>query len=281
MALRSRRKDARPGEIVAAALASFAERGYAATKLEDVAAAAGISKGTIYLYFPTKEDLFRAVVRQAVLPNLEAAEAQFAAHAGSCADLLRVLAQRFLRLLDSDLTAVPKLVVAESGNFPAIAQFYADTVLRRAFPWSRASSPAACSAASSARWTCTPPCRCSSRPFLLLALWKHSLGRHTDLTFDPRAVADAHLDVLLRGLAAEHATMKRALLAVVLVAAAPARPAGGGCSRATGPAAWQGYVDAEYVRVSPTLTGRITGIAVARGDSGGGRRAAVHPGRCG
>ena len=84
MATRSRRKDARPGEIIAAALASFAERGYAATKLEDVAAAAGISKGTIYLYFPTKEDLFRAVVRQAVLPNLEAAEAQFASHTGSC-----------------------------------------------------------------------------------------------------------------------------------------------------------------------------------------------------
>ena len=67
---------ARPGEIVAAALASFADRGYAATKLEDVAAAAGVSKGTIYLYFPTKEDLFRAVVRQAVLPNVEAAEAE-------------------------------------------------------------------------------------------------------------------------------------------------------------------------------------------------------------
>ena len=130
---RSRRKEARPGEIVTAALASFAERGYAATKLEDVATAAGISKGTIYLYFPTKEDLFRAVVRQAVLPNVEEAEADLAAHAGSSADLLRMLAQRFLRLLDTDLTAIPKLVVAESGNFPAIAQFYADAVLRRAF----------------------------------------------------------------------------------------------------------------------------------------------------
>src|SRR5450755_980631 len=109
--IRARRKEARPGEIVAAALASFADRGYAATK----------------------EDLFRAVVRQAVLPNVEAAEADIASHTGSSADLLRMLAQRFLRLLDSDLTAVPKLVVAESGNFPAIAQFYADAVLRRAF----------------------------------------------------------------------------------------------------------------------------------------------------
>src|ERR1700753_80205 len=109
---RARRKEARPGEIVEAALRLFADSGLAATKLEDVAAAAGISKGTIYLYFPTKEDLFRAVVRQAVLPNLEMAEGQFSAHTGSCADLLRLLAQRFLQLLDSNLTAVPKLVVA-------------------------------------------------------------------------------------------------------------------------------------------------------------------------
>src|SRR5271166_5322803 len=115
---RARRKEARPGEIVEAALRLFADRGFAATKLEDVAAAAGIGKGTIYLYFPTKEDLFRAVVRQAVLPNLEAAEADMAAFTGSSADLLRLLTQRFLRLLDTDLTAVPKLVVAESGNFP-------------------------------------------------------------------------------------------------------------------------------------------------------------------
>ncbi len=75
---RARRKEARPGEIVEAALRLFADRGFAATKLEDVAAAAGIGKGTIYLYFPTKEDLFRAVVRQAVLPNLEAAAALLA-----------------------------------------------------------------------------------------------------------------------------------------------------------------------------------------------------------
>ncbi|MGC1408995.1 MAG: TetR family transcriptional regulator [Acetobacteraceae bacterium] len=203
MATHSRRKDARPGEIIAAALASFAVRGYAATKLEDVAAAAGISKGTIYLYFPTKEDLFRAVVRQAVLPNLEAAEAQFADHAGSCADLLRLLAQRFLQLLDSDLTAVPKLVVAESGNFPAIAQFYADTVLRRAFTLIEGILTRGMERGEFRRMDVHAVLPLFAAPFLLLALWKHSLGRHTDLTFEPHAVAEAHLDVLLRGLAAE------------------------------------------------------------------------------
>jgi AcrR family transcriptional regulator len=202
--VRTRRKDARPGEIIAAALASFAERGYAATKLEDVAAAAGISKGTIYLYFQTKEDLFRAVVRQAVLPNLEAAEAQFASHEGSCADLLRALAQRFLHLLDSDLTAVPKLVIAESGNFPAIAQFYADTVLRRAFALVEGILTRGMERGEFRRLDVHAILPLFAAPFLLLALWKHSLGRHTDLTFAPRAVAEAHLDVLLRGLAPDH-----------------------------------------------------------------------------
>src|SRR5665213_2833931 len=97
---RTRRKAARPAEIVDAALHLFAERGFAATKLEDVAAA-GIGKGTIYLYFATKDDLFRAVVRQAVVPNLDAAVVLAADPDRSTPDLLRLLAERFLTLLDS------------------------------------------------------------------------------------------------------------------------------------------------------------------------------------
>ena len=70
-----RRKEARPGEILGAALACFAERGFAATRLDDVAQRAGITKGTLYLYFPNKEELFKAVVTQALVPNLERGEA--------------------------------------------------------------------------------------------------------------------------------------------------------------------------------------------------------------
>jgi len=203
MAPRTRRKDARPAEIIAAALASFADKGYAATRLDDVAADAGISKGTIYLYFPNKEELFRAVVRQAVLPNLAAAEADMAGHTGSSADLLRMLAKRFLRLLDSDLTAIPKLVLAESGNFPAIAQFYADTVLRRAFTLVEGILARGVARGEFRPIDVHATLPLFAGPFLLLALWKHSLGRHTDLHFDPRAVAEAHIETLLRGLAAE------------------------------------------------------------------------------
>lgn len=198
---RVRRKEARPAEIVRAALALFADRGFAATKLEDVAKAAGIGKGTIYLYFPTKDDLFRAVVRQELLPNVEQLEALVARHTGSSAELIRLLAERFLTLFDSPLTAIPKLVVTEAGNFPAIARFYAEEVagrgiglLARVFARGvergefRPIDP-----------TVAPPLLMA--PFMLLILWKHSLGRHTAPLFDPRAMIALHLDTLLRGLA--------------------------------------------------------------------------------
>jgi len=200
---RARRKDARPGEIVEAALRLFAERGFAASKLEDVAAAAGISKGTIFLYFPTKEDLFRAVVRQAVLPNLEAATALVADPALSAADTLRLLAERFLELLDSDLTAIPKLIVAEAGNFPTLAQFYADEVAHKGMALIRGILARGIEQGEFRPVDLDGALPLFSAPFLMLVLWKHSLGRHTDIQFNPRAVVATHLDVLLRGLAAE------------------------------------------------------------------------------
>jgi AcrR family transcriptional regulator len=199
---RARRKEARPGEIIDAALRLFADRGYAATKLEDVATAAGIGKGTIYLYFPTKEDLFRAVVRQAVLPNLEAATALTADPATSAADILRAIAERFLALLETDLTAIPKLVVAESGNFPTLARFYAEEVVHKGMALVRGVLARGVAGGEFRPIDLDSALPLFSAPLLLLVLWKHSLGRHTDIQFDPRAVVATHLDVLLRGLAA-------------------------------------------------------------------------------
>src|ERR1700754_5327459 len=89
-----RRKADRPAEIVAAALAVFAERGFAAARLEEIARRAGVSKGALYLYFETKEEIFRAVVDQAIAPNIEAIRAMVAAHPGPLADLLRLAARR-------------------------------------------------------------------------------------------------------------------------------------------------------------------------------------------
>jgi len=200
---RARRKEDRPAEIIAAALHLFSERGFAATKLEDVATAAGIGKGTIYLYFPTKEDLFRAVVRQAVLPNLDAVAAMAADPDLRASDILRAMAERFLQLLDTDLTAIPKLVLAESGNFPALARFYAEEVVYKGMALIRAVLARGIERGEFRPVDLDGALPLFSAPLLLLALWKNSLGRHTDIQLDPRKVVTTHLDVLLRGLAAD------------------------------------------------------------------------------
>lgn len=127
-----RRSEARPGEIVQAALEVFAERGFAAAKLDEIAAKAGISKGALYLYFETKEDIFRAVVREAVVPNLDIVEAVLSQATIPFPDLLRLLFSRLGAIIEtSRLGAVAKLVIGESRNFPELARVWHDEVVSR------------------------------------------------------------------------------------------------------------------------------------------------------
>src|SRR6516165_8529969 len=129
-----RRKEARPQEILAAALALFAERGFAATRLDDVARRAGVTKGTLYLYFPNKQELFEAVVRQALVPNLERGEALLD-EADDADEPAALMLERLMRswaeLALSPAGAIPKIIVSEAGNFPKLARFYQETVVDR------------------------------------------------------------------------------------------------------------------------------------------------------
>jgi AcrR family transcriptional regulator len=200
--IRQRRKDARPAEILAAALDSFAHRGFATTRMEDVARAAGIAKGTLYLYYPTKEDLFRALVRDVIGARLDAASLELASGA-KAASLLRQFAGMFLTVIDSDLSAIPKLIMTEAGNFPGIARFYADEVVARAHALLEgvlARGVASGEFRDIGAGVLTP---IFVGPLLMLALWKHSLGPHSDIAFDPARVVHAHVETLLRGLARE------------------------------------------------------------------------------
>jgi AcrR family transcriptional regulator len=125
-----RRKDARPGEIVAAALAVFAEKGFAAARLDDVARRAGVSKGALYLYFETKEQLFAAVVRDAVAPGLAQVRDMASAYQGSFAELVPMLLGQMARIAAaSPLGGVIKMVIGEARNFPEIARVWHDTVV--------------------------------------------------------------------------------------------------------------------------------------------------------
>jgi len=126
---RRRRKETRPAEITAAALEVFADHGFAAAKLDDVARRAGISKGSIYLYFSNKEELFRAVVRSAVVPNIEVVRGAADAFDGPMAELApRLLAGAASVLNRPSVSRFVRMVVGESRNFPDIARIWHDEV---------------------------------------------------------------------------------------------------------------------------------------------------------
>ncbi len=127
-----RRKDARPEEIVAAALDVFVEHGFAAARLEDVARRAGVTKGTVYLYFKSKEALFKAVVRQTIVPAIAQGEALAQSFTGSARELLERLVREYWRLVgETSLAGIPKLIIAEAANFPELTRFYYEEVVTR------------------------------------------------------------------------------------------------------------------------------------------------------
>jgi AcrR family transcriptional regulator len=128
----TRRKEARPKELMTAALEAFVEHGFAATKLDEVARNAGVSKGTLYLYFESKEELFKAVVRETIVPNIEQAEKIMAEFKGETKDLFESLISTWYRQITTiNLAGICKLMFAEASNFPELAQFYHTEVIQR------------------------------------------------------------------------------------------------------------------------------------------------------
>jgi AcrR family transcriptional regulator len=129
-----RRKEARPKEIIDAAFTLFTERGFSASRLDEVAALAGVTKGTVYLYFPNKEELFKAVVRETILPNIAQFEAMAAqaSDATASVEILLSIFRFFPQFIASPAGALLKLVIAEAGNFPDIARFFVEEVIQRA-----------------------------------------------------------------------------------------------------------------------------------------------------
>lgn len=127
-----RRPDERPAELLAAALAVFGERGFRATTLEEVAARAGVSKGTVYLYFDSKDDLFRAVVENKVVTLLASAEAVARSHTGTATELLTVVVgQMWDAMSRTDMVCLSRLVQAELTQFPEVRRFFFEQVIQR------------------------------------------------------------------------------------------------------------------------------------------------------
>ncbi len=198
-----RRRDARPTEIVAAALGVFAERGFAAARLDDIAARAGITKGTLYLYFPNKEALLKAAVETALLPNLAQAETLAARDLGAVGTLLATIATQIGRIIaTTPLGAIPKIMLAEAGNFPDLARFYLSAVIGRGLKLFGALVRRGIAAGEFRAVDPEATARLIIAPLLMTALWQNSFAAYEEPKHDPADFIARSIDVVLRGLAA-------------------------------------------------------------------------------
>lgn len=196
-----RRKDARPQELLAAAIDLFVERGFAATRLEDVARRAGVSKGTLYLYFENKEELFKAVVRNSIVPVIGAAESSVAEFDGHSAELLRkVLLDWWDRIGANKVSGIVKLVMAEANNFPELAKFYQDEVINRGTRMISSMLERGIARGEFRALNVTQTTQVLMAPMLMLVTWKHSVGPCDRAALEPLAFLDSFLDMALHGL---------------------------------------------------------------------------------
>jgi len=201
-----RRKESRPAELMEAALDLFAEKGYVATRLDDVAQRAGVSKGTLYLYFDSKEDLFKAVVRQGLVPAIVEAEKLVERFEGSAAELFRQLVMGWWKVIgDSRLSAIPKIMISEARNFPEIADFYHEEVIQHGSGMFVRALARGVATGEFRDVDVRYATRVLSSPLVMLAVWKHSLGCCEREQADPQVFLETYLDLALRGLATREA----------------------------------------------------------------------------
>ncbi|HEY8697249.1 MAG TPA: TetR/AcrR family transcriptional regulator [Rhizomicrobium sp.] len=199
-----RRKDARPQEILDAALSLFAEKGFAATRMDDIASRAGVTKGTIYLYFQSKEEVFKSLVRESIGTTLSSVIENAGAFEGSARALLKLVLRTVGRfMLTSDRIVLPKIVLAEAGNFPELVRFYRSEIIEKGL--ALLSSVFARGIASGEFRSDVKPehaARLAIAPVLLAALWRTTFAPLEAEPYDLEGLIEAHLAVFLKGLEA-------------------------------------------------------------------------------
>jgi AcrR family transcriptional regulator len=205
-----RRKEARPAELLAAALDLFVEKGYAGTRLDDVAARAGVSKGTLYLYFQYKEELFKAVVRENIVTPLSEAAQEMREFDGPSAVLLRNLIGAWWNEFGSSQAGgLTKLLMAESGNFPEIAGFFLEEVIE---PWHRLLGSVIERGIKRGEFRSVDVAlftRVMTAPLVMLSLWNRSFGVCSAQPVDADAFVAMLLDTHLTALATRRRPVAR------------------------------------------------------------------------
>jgi TetR/AcrR family transcriptional regulator len=205
-AKRERRKQARPGELLDAALDLFVEKGFAATRSEEVAARAGVSKGTLFLYFPSKEELFKAVVRENMSGRFAEWNDEFERFEGSTADMVRYCMQVWWdRIGATRASGITKLIISEARNFPELAAFYQHEVIRPGTELVRRILQRGVDRGEFRPLDMDYAVFNIVAPMIFLIMMKHSLGACVpqDYPLDPQRYLQAQVDILLHGLCKE------------------------------------------------------------------------------
>lgn len=199
----SRRKQARPGELLAAALDLFVEKGYAATRVEAVARRAGVSKGTLFLYFASKDELFKAVVRENISGRFPRWSEELDAFDGTASDLLRHAMQVWwAHIGDTKAAGISNLIMSEASNFPELAVFYNQEVIEPANQLIHRILQRGVESGEFRPLELHYGVHMVMAPMLYLLLWKHSMGHCVprDPPLVPQAYLAAQIDTLLNGL---------------------------------------------------------------------------------
>jgi len=199
-----RRKDARPAELLDAALDVFFEKGFAAARLEDIAARAGVSKGTVYLYFSSKEDVFDALVRAIPQANVETVRT-LTADPSIPADVLlgRVLQLVGTFLRDERMIKFPRLIIGEAANFPKLAETYKREVIARGLA---ILSSVIERGIKDGKFRAVDPRHAAFAalaPLLFTAIWRTTFEQFDSEPLDAEAFIAQHIDTFLRGLMRE------------------------------------------------------------------------------
>ena len=218
-----RRKEARPGELLDAALDLFVERGYAATRVEAVAARAGVSKGTLFLYFPSKEELFKAVVRENITGRFQRWNDEFEAFEGSTADMVRYCyASWWEHIGATRASGITKLMLSEASNFPEIAQFYQQEVIEPGQQLIRRMLERGMACGEFRALDLDYAVYAVLAPLMFLVMCKHSMAACASGTqeFSYSAYLELQLNILLNGLCRVPPAAPTAPMAPVLPALA-------------------------------------------------------------
>ena len=195
-----RRKDERPNEIISAALEVFVEHGYAASKLDDIASKAGISKGSLYRYFDSKADLFKEMVKHVVIPEIEKAESTVKEHQGAISPLINEMVQNWWQTVgETRICGIPKLVISEAANFPELAEFYVNEVIKRGRKLVAVMIKRGIESGEFRDIEPQYAARILISPIVFAAIWKESLAPYDD-SYDVKQYLSMEMEIFLRGL---------------------------------------------------------------------------------